>query len=185
LGLQHDLGEVLENWSGESNGLLLIDALDAARGSNSLSVLGGLIRRVAHTTGSRWRVVASIRIFDLRYSQELQQIFKRSFGVTGPREYQDGLFPDVRHIKVPRFSKSELEEILIQAPELQRIFETATKALTELLDIPFNLRLVAEMLSDERYATDLGGIDTQVGLLSKYWASRGAKLGRSFIEPVN
>ena len=100
LGLVYELAEVLENWSGESPGLLLIDALDAARGSGALQVLRDLIGRVASTQGSRWRVVASIRVFDLRYSQDLQRIFRRGIGEPGPQQFQDGTFSFVRHIKV-------------------------------------------------------------------------------------
>jgi hypothetical protein len=174
LGLEHDLAEVLENWSGTKPGLLLIDALDAARGSSTLQVLNDLIRRVATTPDSRWRVVASIRIFDLRYSQELQQTFRRELGEDGPKQYQDDtLF--VRHIRVPRFSPEELSEVRAKAPELDAVFRTATAPLLELLDIPFNLRLVTEMLSEEGERTDFRGIETQVGLLRKYWENRVIK----------
>jgi hypothetical protein len=174
LGLRYDLAEVLENWSGTKPGLLLIDALDAARGSGALQALGDLIRRVATTSGTRWRVVASIRLFDMRYSQELQQIFRRGLGEPGPDQYQDGTF-SVRHIKVPGFSLEELQDIRAKAPELDAVFKTATPPLLELLDIPFNLRLVAEMLSEEGEETDFTGIETQVGLLDKYWLSRVIK----------
>ncbi len=171
LGLRYDLAEVLENWSGNGTGWLFIDALDAARGSGALQVLRDLISRVATTPGSRWRVVASIRVFDLRYSQDLQRIFHQEFGGPRLKEFQDNTFL-VRHIKVPRFSPGELVEIRAQSPELDAVFSTATPSLLELLDIPFNLRLVSDMLSESEERTDFGGIDTQVGLLEKYWLSR-------------
>ena len=171
LGLNHDLAEVLENWSGDRPGLLFIDALDAARGSGALQVLRELIRRVVTTTGSRWRVVASIRVFDLRYSQELQRLFRRGLGEPGPDQYQDNTFL-VRHVKVPRFSPQELEDIRSQSLELDAVFKTATPALLELMDIPFNLRLVSEMLSESGERTDFRGIETQVGLLERYWLNR-------------
>jgi hypothetical protein len=178
LGLDYELAEVLENWSGESPGLLFIDALDAARGSGALQVLRDLISRVASTQGSRWRVVASIRIFDLRYSQDLQRIFRRGIGEPGPQQFQDGTFSFVRHIKVPRFSLNELQEIRAQSPELDVVFKTASRSLLELLDIPFNLRLVAELLSENEERTDFRGIDTQVGLLDKYWLNRVIRSGK-------
>ena len=171
LGLRYDLAEVLENWSGNGTGWLFIDALDAARGSNALQVLRDLISRVATTPGSRWRVVASIRVFDLRYSQDLQRIFRQEFGGPRLKEFQDNTFL-VRHIKVPRFSSGELVEIRAQSPELDAVFSTATPSLLELLDIPFNLRLVSDMLSESEERTDFSGVDTQVGLLEKYWLSR-------------
>jgi len=128
LGLDYELAEVLENWSGDQPGLLLIDALDAARGSGALQVLRDLVSRVATNQGSRWRVVASIRIFDLGYSQDLQRIFRRGVGEPGPQEFQDGTF-SVRHIKVPRFSPDELREIRAQSAELDAVFTTATPPL--------------------------------------------------------
>ena len=128
LGLDYELAEVLENWSGDQPGLLLIDALDAARGSGALQVLRDLVSRVATNQGSRWRVVASIRIFDLGYSQDLQRIFRRGVGEPGPQEFQDGTF-SVRHIKVPRFSPDELREIRAQSAELDAFFTTATPPL--------------------------------------------------------
>ena len=178
LGLDYELAEVLENWSGESPGLLVIDALDAARGSGALQVLRDLISKVASTQGSRWRVVASIRIFDLRYSQDLHRIFRRGIGEPEPQQFQDGIFSFVRHIKVPRFSPNELREIRAQSPELDVVFRTASRSLLELLDIPFNLRLIAELLSESEERMDFRGIDTQVGLLDKYWLNRVIRSGK-------
>jgi len=175
LGLQHDLVDVLENWSGSSAGLLIVDALDAARGSKALIVLQDLIRRVIGTVGSRWRVVASIRAFDLRYSQELQSIFRRPLDEAAPDDFQDPSFFDIRHIKVPCFSAMELKEIRTRAPELDPVFESATPALEELLENPFNLRLVAELLSGHLNKSELTSIETQVGLLSQYWLHRVVK----------
>jgi hypothetical protein len=176
LGLRYELAEVLENWSGDRPGLLFIDALDAARGSGALQVLRDLISRVATTPGSRWRVVASIRVFDLRYSQDLQRIFRHEFGEPRLKQFQDDSFL-VRHVKVPRFSPEELVEIRAQSPELDAVFTRATPPLLELLDIPFNLRLVSDMLSESEERADFGGIDTQVGLLEKYWLSRVIRSG--------
>lgn len=176
LGLQHELADVLDNWSSTGPGLLIIDALDAARGSKALIVLQDLIRRVVGATGSGWTVVASIRVFDLRYSQELQSIFRRPFGESEPEYYQDrSSFFQLRHIKVPRFSTLELENIRTQAPELNPVFDSATPSLRELLEIPFNLRLVAEMLSTNLTNSELIGVETQVGLLSQYWLHRVIK----------
>lgn len=175
LGLQHDLADVLENWSGRGSGLLIIDALDAARGSKSLVVLQDLIRRVVGAAGSRWRVVASIRVFDLRYSQELQSIFRRPLDESAPQYFQDSLFWNLRHVQVPRFCALELREIRARAPELDPVFDSATPALLELLDIPFNLRLVAEMLSSDLSNSELSAIETQVGLLRQYWMHRVVK----------
>ncbi len=176
LDLRYELAEVLENWSGNETGWLFIDALDAARGSGALQVLRDLISRVASTPGSRWRVVASVRVFDLRYSQDLQRTFRYEAGQPRLEQFQDGSF-SVRHIKVPRFSSQELADIRTQSPELDAVFSTATRSLRGLLDIPFNLRLVSDMLSESEERKDFSGIDTQVGLLDKYWLSRVIRSG--------
>ena len=175
LGLRHNLTDVLVNWSGKKTGTLIIDALDAARGSKALIVLRDLIRSVVSTPESRWRIVASIRVFDLRYSQDLQSIFHKPFEKTAPERFQDATFPNLRHIHVSRFSPEELARIRNLAPELNPVFDAATPSLKELLNIPFNLRLVAELLSSDLSKPDLGAIETQVGLLSQYWLHRVIK----------
>jgi hypothetical protein len=172
LGLNHSLSDVLVNWSGQTTGTLIIDALDAARGSKALTVLRDLIRSVVAAPESRWRVVASIRVFDLRYSQDLQSIFKRPFDEVAPAKFQDATFPNIRHVHVPRFSSEELVGLRRLAPELNPVFEAGTASLIELLAIPFNLRLVAELLSSDLSQPDLSAIETQVGLLSQYWLHR-------------
>lgn len=175
LGLRHNLTDVLVNWSGKKAGTIIIDALDAARGSKALIVLRDLIRSVVSTPESRWRIVASIRVFDLRYSQDLQSIFRKPLDEASPARFQDSTFSNLRHIHVPRFSPEELTAIRNLAPELNPVFDAATPSLKELLDIPFNLRLVAELLSSDLSEPDLGAIETQVGLLSQYWLHRVIK----------
>lgn len=175
LSLQHDLADVLENWSNRTPGLLIIDALDAARGSKSLTVLVDLVRRVVQTQGSRWRVIASIREFDLRYSQDLHSIFRRTSNEIPSDAFQDrASFFNIRHIKIPRFEPAELIDIRKNAPELNPVFESASPALLDLLAIPFNLRLVAE-IGVPGNEIELRGIDTQIGLLSQYWLHRVVK----------
>ncbi|NET60324.1 MAG: hypothetical protein F6K47_30535 [Symploca sp. SIO2E6] len=62
-----------------------------------------LIAQVRNTSG-RWRVVASIRKFDLRYGTELQRLFRG----TSPTEFQDKEFTNVCHLNVPQLSDDEL-----------------------------------------------------------------------------
>jgi hypothetical protein len=175
LNLQHELSDVLSNWSGKHTGTLIIDALDAARGSKALTLLRDLTRHVVTTPESRWRVVVSIRVFDLRYSQDLQTIFKRPFSEVAPAKFQDASFATLRHIHVPRFSPEELEDIRALAPELNPVFAAATSSLRDLLDVPFNLRLVTELLSSDLSDSELSAIETQVGLLNQYWLHRVIK----------
>jgi hypothetical protein len=73
LGLEHELVEALDNWPGTSPGYLVIDALDAARSDGVVRTLRDVIDRVVGR-GGRWRVIASIRKFDLRYSPDLRRL---------------------------------------------------------------------------------------------------------------
>jgi hypothetical protein len=66
LGLTHRLLSVLENWPGNEPAYLFIDALDATRGGRSEIIFRWLISEVLKMPRKRWRVVASIRSFDLR-----------------------------------------------------------------------------------------------------------------------
>ena len=81
-GLRHELGvdrrlrDVLENWPGADAAFLFIDALDATRGGRGEAVFRTLISDVLDLAGSRWRVVASIRTFDLRLGEQFRELFQ-------------------------------------------------------------------------------------------------------------
>jgi hypothetical protein len=59
--------------------------------------------------------------------------------------------------------------------------QTATSPLLELLGIPFDLRLVAELLSESEERTDFRGINTQAGLLNKYWLNHDPGFSRHLL----
>src|SRR5262249_47502886 len=65
LGLDHPLEEVLAAWPENNPAYLVIDALDAARNYASAEALRRLIAHVSRLA-PRWRIVASVRKFDLR-----------------------------------------------------------------------------------------------------------------------
>ena len=167
LGLAHDLPDVLVNWPGDQPGVLIIDALDAARAEQSAKVLREVIQRVK-AAGSRWNVVASIRKFDLRYSLGLRQLF----GVvarTLSNEFVDSEFRNIWHINIPQLTPDELHQISDQSTDLSGMLESAPSDLKVLLRIPFNVRLVAELIGGGIPAIELTPIDTQHGLLTRYW----------------
>jgi hypothetical protein len=91
------------------------------------------------TDSNRWRVIASIRKFDLRYDQELQQIFA---GLPPNEEFRDPEFARLRHIEMPKLSDHELDQVVGQYPALAEVLSQAGQVLRELLRIPFNLRLL-------------------------------------------
>jgi hypothetical protein len=170
LGLTRDIVDVLRNWPGVAPGLLVIDALDAARGEygqEALMDLAGLVLQ----SGSRWRVVASIRRFDLRYSKELQTLF-RGLPASVPPEYEFAEFADLAHFNVPRLTDDELGELPAGAADLSNVVEAAGSDLREILRTPFNLRLLADLVVSGVAGSEIAPITTQLQLLEKYWEHR-------------
>jgi len=166
LRLNRPLIEVLRNWTGDKPGVLFIDALDATRGGSSDRVFQDLIRRVLEDAPN-WHVVASIRVFDLRFGVTYRNLFA---GAPVDDRYQDSEFRHVRHLSVPRLTDEELDQVWSKAPLMSDAYREGTAALRELLRSPFNLFLLANVLSVEHH--DLGGVTTQLELLHLYWSHR-------------
>jgi len=168
LGLEHDLIEVLDNWPGQQPAFLVIDALDAARGDPAGVMVRDLIRQVVEKDG-RWRVVASIRKFDLRYGVEIQKLFE---GRPPAEEFIDQEFQRVRHLNVPHFSEDELRQIGSQSQPLLELISIAPAELEDLLCVPFNLRIMADLLGGGITPDEITPIRTQLELLDRYWQYR-------------
>ena len=167
LDLQHDLTEVLENWPGPNPAFLVIDALDAAREPQVIETIRYIIRAVVAQKG-RWRVVASIRQFDLRYSQEL----KRLFAGEPPTAFQDPEFVRIRHLQIPPLSAQELAQVQHQSAALWQLIDNAPEKLRDLLHVPFNLWLMAQLIEAGIALDNLTPIRTQLELLDQYWSHR-------------
>ena len=167
LGLDRNLTDILENWPGMNPAFLIIDALDAARAELAARAIRELIQIVVEQRG-RWRVVASIRKFDLRYNQDLRQLFLGE----PPTTFRDIEFSGIRHLNVPQLSDEEFDEVRTQSPALKNLLDNAPEELRELLRVPFNLRIIAELLGAGLELADLTPIRTQLELLDRYWAYR-------------
>jgi hypothetical protein len=170
LGLEHSVIEVLMNWPGCEPAFLIIDALDALRCDDAREAIVGLAERLIHDS-KRWRVAISIRKYDLRYSLELRSLFA---GQSGQQHssFTDPEFAGLKHMKVPRFSVSELQSVRQQSKDLDQLMTAAPEALVELLRVPFNLRLMFEVMESGIDTADLKGIRTQTSLLRRYWIYR-------------
>jgi len=166
LRLDRPLIEVLRNWIGDKPGVLFIDALDATRGGPSDRVFQDLIRRVLEEAPN-WHVVASIRVFDLRFGVTYRDLFA---GPPVDDRYQDSEFRRVRHLSVPRLTDQELDQVWSKSSLMSDAYREGTAALRELLRSPFNLFLLANVLSFEHH--DLRGVTTQLELLHLYWSHR-------------
>lgn len=169
LGITHDLAEILENWPGSEPGMLIVDALDAARKGETQVALRVSIDDVLRHAGSRWHVVASVRSYDLRQGTEWNRLFR---GRPPAPEFADPAFPAVKHLAITRLSDSELAQVTTFSPTLSALFEAAPPALRTLLRNIFNLRLLAELVEDGIVTSELAAITTQAELLDTYWTHR-------------
>ena len=170
LALDHGIPEVLANWRGTSSAFLLIDGLDAARGEPAAKALRELIQLVS-SRAPRWRVVPSIRRFDLRYSSDLQDLF-RTTAPAGAAPYFDSDFSGICHFNVPLFDDSELADVGKRVPLFKALLGVAPAPFRDLVRNPFNLRLIASLLSAGASVEELSPMRAQVELLDRFWARR-------------
>src|SRR5262249_34126736 len=122
----------------------------------------------------RWRVVASIRSFDLRLGDQFKTLFA---GTPPSTRYVDSAFPKVRHIHVPRWSDEELAQVLQRAPTLATAVKRGGDRLRDLARVPFNTRLLADLISGGLSAEAFGEVSHQVQLLALYWQHRVEQYG--------
>lgn len=161
------LADLLSNWSGEGAAFLFIDALDAARTRGSLQHLCEDLEDVMRRA-PRWRVVTSIREFDLQHSRDAQRLFAGD-----PHEhFKSSRFTDVRHLQIPLLSDEELGQVRVQAPALGAELDRGGDSLTLLARNLFNLRLLAELVELTTDLAALTSVTTQIELLNLYWELR-------------
>lgn len=168
IGLEHELLNVLDNWPGLGPAFVIIDSLDAARGEPAERMLLDLIYEIIRKNG-RWRIVASIRKFDLRYGYELKSLFP---GEPPSDLFGDPEFSSIIHINIPRLSEKELKEIASQSPGLDALVRSAPAELKDLLRTLFNLQLLGELLGEGVSVEELTPIKTEHELLDRYWRHR-------------
>jgi hypothetical protein len=163
LGMHNNLDQVLTAWDGPGRGSLVIDGIDATRGTGSVDWLPGLARSLRST---RWRVAGTIRTFDLRHGRSWQQMFPGTPLAAG---HADPAFGHVRHLLVSDLTEAELSQVRDASPGLAALVTAAEPRLAVLLRNPFNLRLAAELASE---GAGLAGIRTRQELLHLYWERR-------------
>jgi hypothetical protein len=168
LGISHDLAVVLGHWPGQQRGLLVVDALDAARSLQAQTIVRAVIDDVLQVA-DRWAVVASVRSYDLRYGTEWRAMFR---GPPVAADHRDPEFAGVRHLAVQRLTDEEVEQTTAFLPALHQLFVDANSDLRQLLRNIFNLHLLAELVEQGVISTDLAIIRTQSELLDTYWSHR-------------
>jgi len=154
-----------------SVGILIIDAFDAARSEVAQKFYIGLIRRVMNKLKGRWNVVVSVRTYDAKKSEELQDLFPQTANLLPPNEFQmEGVH--CRHFYIPKLSETEVQEAAISIPELDGLYTKGSDDFKELLRIPFNLWLLEKLLSQNININELSSISSEVQLLGLFWKQR-------------
>jgi hypothetical protein len=169
LGLEHRVIDVLDNWPGVKPAFLFIDALDATRGGAGEHVFRGLIDAVVKRPASRWKVIASIRSFDLRMGEQFRLLFK---GAPPAAAYASKDFADIRHITVPPWNDAEFAALHANAPPLDQAITRGGEKLRDLARVPFNTRLLAELITNGATPETFNSVASQVELLALYWRKR-------------
>jgi len=173
LGLDRDLPAVLGAWDGPQPAFLLIDALDASRGGSGEAAFKRLIESVVEL-GGRWTVISSIRTFDLKLGHNFRALFR---GTPPDRALKGDGFDDVRHLQIPPWSEKEFADLLARSPRLALVLEHSTAKLRELAMVPFNTRLLADLVAAGAVSQDFSAIDSQIALLNLYWDRRVRRHG--------
>ena len=164
LGLAHPLNEVLAAAPGSGRKLLIIDALDAARGGPAEGVFAQLIEGLG-ASAPDWTVIASIRTFDLRNGRRFRDAMPGS--PPDPAYAETGL-GNVRHFQVPRLADEDLDTAGIVSADLGALLSAAPDKLRNLLRNIFNLSLAAQLLTDGASPDSIRTVATQSDLIDAY-----------------
>ena len=168
LGLEHELAVALTGWTGSSPATLVLDGLDAMRGEEGSGWLRGLVNALEST---RWRVVVSIRQFDLHHSPAWQRVL-RGAPVSTTSYRRDARLAGVRHLLVGDLTDGELAALAPQSAQLAGLLHEASPRLRDLLRNPFNLSLAADLLTAGQSRASLARLRSQLELLQRYWQHR-------------
>lgn len=174
LGLAHPFDEVLANWPGIDEAYLLIDGLDSLPASTMKSLIRQLTDKLSVLPGQRWKLIASIRTFDLHLNSELKEIFE---GAPVDQDNVSNKFPNVKHFYIDEWSEKEFRRLLSDLPNLGSAARHFGNALLSLIKIPFNTSLLADLLSRGLSFEDIGKVETQNALLDLVWERRIQDLG--------
>jgi len=169
LGLEHNIETILENWSDTSTGFVVIDALDSVRDERTIKTLFECMRRIAELKTPKWRIVATVREYDLRrfIKGGPVNIF---VGEPVSEEYSKDEFMTYSHLYIKLLDDDEIQQIGEQNPKFYSLIQRADRQLTTLLRNPFNLSLLGTLINlPER---ELLGIGSQIELLDRYWDGR-------------
>ena len=160
---------VLASWTGRGPGYVIIDALDAARSDAAIKTLQSLIRAIL-SSGGRWHVVASVRKFDLRYNSH----FARAFSWLSPQcrihRHRISFRSPYQHSR--HSHQASCRNCRRNRPHWDLSYRARRRRCRNFLTLPFNLRLLAELLDVGLTPAELEPVRTQIELLDRYWQER-------------
>ncbi|MBW5434539.1 ATP-binding protein [Bradyrhizobium canariense] len=165
LHLEHPLVEVLAAAPGAKPKLLVVDALDAARGGPAEGVFTQLIEQASVLAEAGWTIAASIRTFDLRNGRRFRDAMS---GSPVDPAFSDPLLPTVRHFQIPRLTDADLTAAGRHAPALDDLLIAAPGMLRDLLRNVFNLSLAAQLITDGATPESIRTVSTQSDLIDAY-----------------
>ena len=128
-----------------------------------------MIDEVLRDADGRWRVVASVRKYDLRHGLQWSQLFA---GLPPAADHADRAFPHVRHVSVRPLTEAEIGQVASTYAPLHALVATAPAGLRALLGNILNLHLLAELLADGVIGETLREVRSQSELLDLYWKHR-------------
>lgn len=166
MNLDCELLDILSHWSGEKDGVILIDALDATREGISEDVYRKLIAEIKQNIPA-WHVIASIREFDLSNGVHYRNLFK-DYNAT--HRFQSNQFPAVSHVWIDQFTEEELQQVWSESEILFAAYRDLNQPIKELLRTPFNLHILADILHADPQLRPT--ITVQADLLEIYWNFR-------------
>jgi hypothetical protein len=169
LGLDHSLAEVLENWPSGKSGILLTDALDSVREPTAQREIRALLRDI-RAANCDWKIIASVREFDLKHSRELRELFPGN-GITN---HDSPDFTGVSHFYLRGLTDDQLDELGQRRPEIVPFLDSAraNPKSASLHKSPFYLRLASELLSADVTPARVADWNSPAMLLRKFWENR-------------
>ncbi|WP_136661408.1 hypothetical protein [Nitratireductor sp. XY-223] len=176
LGLEHPLVDVLSAAPGLGAKLLIIEALDAARGGPAEGVFAQLIETLG-ASATDWTIIASIRSFDLCNGRRFRDAMP---GSPPDQAFAEPGLANVRHFQVPRLAEEDLDAAGAAAADLGSLLAAAPEKLHDLLRNVFNLSLAAQLLSDGAKPDSIRTVATQSDLIDAY--EDGRLIGTSLHE---
>jgi hypothetical protein len=105
----------------------------------------------------------------LRLGEQFRYLFS---GSPPDARYADENFPNVRHLKIPGWTDMELADLRAKAPAIDTAIKRGGDRLKDLALVPFNTRLLADLITGGVDADALGDVGSQVELLAMYWSRR-------------